>query len=284
MRLVSASRRTDIAAFYAPWFMNRVRAGFCEWKNPFGGQTYRVSLAPEETAGVVFWTRYPAPLLPFLPELRARGYYFYFHVTVNGYGRELEARNPELGRALDAFRALSDAVSPRLTLWRYDPIILSDRMGVDYHLANFERLARSLEGRTERCLFSFVDYYGKTKRNLARVAGAHFDDPTIEVKQRLVADLAAIAAARGLTLYACCEDALVGGAVKKAHCVDLELVRPGVKLKPRPSREQCGCLESVDIGAYDTCRFGCVYCYATNSWQAAHERSRRYDPAAPALP
>lgn len=283
MRLVSASRRTDIAAFYAQWFMNRVRAGYCEWKNPFGGQTYRVSLAPEETAGIVFWTRYPAPLLPHLPELRKRGFVFYFHVTVNDFGRQLEPRNPALNRAVDAFRALSDAISPRLALWRYDPIILSDSMGFDYHVASFERLARRFEGSTERCLFSFVDYYGKTKRNLARINGVRCEDPALEVKQRLVAELAAIGAAHGITLYACCEDDLVGGAVRKAHCVDVELIRPDLTLKARPSRGQCGCVGSVDIGAYDTCRFGCVYCYATSSWEAAGERSRRHDPAAPAL-
>jgi len=288
---VSASRRTDIAAFYAPWFMNRVRAGFCEWKNPFGGETYRVSLASEETAGIVFWTRYPAPLLPFLAELRARGHFFYFHVTVNGYERALEARNPELGKAIDAFHALSDAASPQLVLWRYDPIILSDRMEPGFHLENFERLARRLAGYTGRCLFSFVDYYGKTKRNLARVereTGTRFTDPSLEIKSRLAGDLARIGAAHGVALYACCEDALVAGGVEKAHCVDLELIRLArggldLDLKARPSRAGCGCLESVDIGAYDTCRFGCVYCYATNSWEAAHERSRRHDPQQPAL-
>ncbi len=107
--------------------MNRVRAGYCEWQNPFGGQTFRVSLEPHEVAGIVFWTRYPAPMLPFLPELRERGYCFYFHVTINGYERSLEARNPDLNRAIAAFQRLSDAVSPRLVNWRYDPIILSDR-------------------------------------------------------------------------------------------------------------------------------------------------------------
>jgi len=286
MQLISASRRTDIAAFYAPWFMNRVRAGYCEWKNPFGGQTYRVSLAPEETAGIVFWTRYPAPLLPFLPELRARGHRFYFHVTINGYEKALESRNPELNRAIAVFHELSDAVSPKLVNWRYDPIILSGRTPPDYHMKNFAALAKRLEGRTERCIFSFVDYYGKTKRNLARIArtiGTQFTDPDAEVKIALATELSRIGATHGISLFACCEDVAVRGGVQKAHCVDSELLDPNLRLKSRPSRAECGCRESVDIGAYDTCRFGCTYCYATATWEAASNRARLHSPDAPGL-
>ena len=282
MKLVSASRRTDIPAFYSTWFLNRVRAGYCEWINPFGGQIQRVSLAPEDCAGIVFWTRYPAPMLAGLDELRARGHRFYFHVTINGYGKPLEARNPSLEKALGAFRALSDAVSPRLALWRYDPILLSEATGPEFHFENFSRLARQLDGHTERCYFSFADFYGKTRRNLAR-AGVEWAEPELETKVALVSNLKSIAAAHGIALYSCCEDALLATGVRKAHCVDLELIGGGPALKPRPTRAECGCLESVDIGAYDTCGFDCAYCYATNSWAAARERARRHDPNDAAL-
>lgn len=283
MRIISASRRTDIAAFYSRWFLNRVRAGFCEVVNPFGGQVSRVSLAAGECAGIVFWTRYPAPLIPHLGELRARGYRFYFHVTITGYGRPLEARNPAQGRALEAFRMLSGAIGPDLALWRYDPIVLSGATGPDVHLRRFEALARELAGHTRRCYFSFVDYYGKTRRNLAAIGGLHAAEPDPESRAELVRRLDAVAAARGITLYSCCEDALAGGRVQKAHCVESDLLTPNDGFKPKPTREQCGCVESVDIGAYDTCRFGCAYCYATNSWEAAARRAARHDPAAPAL-
>jgi Domain of unknown function (DUF1848) len=282
VRLVSASRRTDIPAFYAAWFMNRIRDGYCYWINPFGGQVCRVSLVPEDCAGIVFWTRYPAPLLGGLGNLRARGFRFYFHVTINGYERALEARNPDVANALRAFRALSDAISPARTLWRYDPILLSERTPVEYHLKTFSSLARELAGRTERCYFSFADFYGKTRRNLAR-AGVRFVDPDLETKVSLVSQLKSIAEAHGIALYSCCEDSVLATGVRKAHCVDLELLRPDLTLNPRPTRHECGCVESVDIGAYDTCGFDCVYCYATNSWEAARERARRHDPNDPAL-
>lgn len=291
MTLVSASRRTDIPAFYAKWFWNRIQAGYCHWINPFGGQRYWVSLRPEDCPGIVFWTRYPVPLLPHLAEMKRRGYAFYFHFTLNGYERALEARNPDTGRAIQAFRALSDAISPALTLWRYDPIVFSDRTPAAYHLQRFAWLASRLEGYTGRCYFSFLDNYGKTRRNLQAAEDAHgirFYEPDLDAKLALVRDLRQAAGAHGIALHSCCEDAVLGEGVEKAHCVDLELlrrVRPDLPatLKPKPTRPECGCLESVDIGAYDTCRFGCIYCYATNSYEAARHRAQAHDPADPAL-
>lgn len=283
MKLISASRRTDIPAFYSKWFLNRIDAGHCQWVNPFGGQVYEVSLRPEDCLGIVFWTRYPAPLLPHLAELKRRGYAFYFHCTINGYGRTLETRNPDTDTAIQAFRALSGAISPALALWRYDPIVFSDRTPPEYHVRRFESLASRLEGYTERCYFSFLDNYGKTRRNLQaaeRSYGIRFYEPGAEAKLALVRDLQQIAAAHGIALCACCEDAvLMEEGVRKAHCVDLELlrrIRPGLPaLKPKPTRAECGCVESVDIGAYDTCRFGCIYCYATRGSSAQPPRTLR---------
>jgi len=284
-RIISASRRTDIPAFYGRWFLKRIVAGYCHWINPFGGQVMRVSLLPEDTYGIVFWTRFANPLMPHLRALSELGYRYYFHVTINGYDRALEARNPSTQSAIDSFRRLSDAVSPRLAVWRYDPIVLSGRTPPAAHLRTFEQLARGLAGYTERCIFSFVDAYGKTKRNLVSLENRErvgvYEGTAVE-RQTLAAQLAAIGSAHGIRLCACCEDALVGGMVGKAHCVDTELLDiPPVKAVP--SRAECGCVESVDIGAYDTCQFGCVYCYATNSWEAARRRAIAHDPEDTAL-
>lgn len=277
VHIVSASRRTDIPAFYSRWFLNRVDAGYCHWLNPFGGQVYRVSLRPEDCLGLVFWTRYAAPMLPHLAGLRSRGFRFYFHVSITGYAEPLELHNPPLEKALAAFRALSDTISPDLTLWRYDPIVLSDVTPPEYHLERFERLAAELGGYTRRCYLSFLDNYGKTRRNLARIESMQFRDPDTEQRQALMRQLRDAAAVRGITLYACCEDSVAGEGVEKAHCVDLELLGGGAHLKRKPTREQCGCIESIDIGAYDTCRFGCAYCYATNSPEAANKRAGTHD-------
>ncbi len=283
MHIVSASRRTDIAAFYSRWFLNRLRAGFCEVFNPFGGGLRRVSLLPGECVGFVFWTRHAAPLVSALPEIERAGFHFYFQYTITGYGPPLEIRNPDTQNAVRTLRALADRISPERVEWRYDPLVLSSATPPEYHLRRFESLAQQLEGSTRRCYFSFVDYYGKTKRNLARIEGASFTDPAMEQKTALVASLDAIATARGITLYSCCEPELAGGRVQPARCVDSELLGLGDGFHPRPTREGCGCVESVDIGAYDTCRFSCAYCYATSSREAAVRRAATHDPDATAL-
>jgi hypothetical protein len=273
MRVISASRRTDIPAFYSEWFMNRIRAGYCEVVNPFNsGQITSVSLAPADVSAIVFWTRYPVPLLRHAAELRDRGYRFYFHYSINGYGEPLEEANPALDKAVTGFRAASAVAR---TIWRYDPVVLTEQATPAWHVDNFARIARELAGHTTECYFSFVDVYGKTRRNLAKRGISVIDaDPAA-----LARELSRVAAAFGMKLFACCEDALVGEGVEKGRCVFL----PDAALRPAPTRAECGCIESIDIGAYDTCRFGCVYCYATNSREAAGRRAARHDPEDAAL-
>ncbi len=285
MRIISASRRTDIPAFYSRWLLNRLRAGFCHWINPFGGQVYRLSLRPEDCLAIVFWTRNPAPLLPHLHDLHERGYHFYFHVTINGYPLPIETHGPPQAAAVAAFQRLSDSISPDLSLWRYDPIVLSDLTPPAYHMEQFDALSRQLQGYTKRCYFAFVDFYGKTERNLKQLSlanGLTFQRPLVDEQRSLVQALRRIAAGRGITLYSCCDKELVGEGVQRAHCIHLDLIRrvrgdPQLRVASAPSRQDCGCLSAADIGAYDTCAFGCTYCYATNSRAAALQRTHEHD-------
>lgn len=286
MKIISASRRTDIPAFYSQWLLNRIRAGFCHWINPFSRQVYRVSLQPEDCLAIVFWTRNPKPLLPHVDFLRNEGYYFYFHFTIIGYPKSIESNNPSLNVSIKNFQQVSEQVSPERVQWRYDPIVLSDITPPSYHIERFDFLSRQLAGYTKRCYFSFVDFYGKTERNLGLVSqkyGVKFQRPSLEEQRRLVEQLRDIAAPRGITLYSCCEDALIGAGVEKAHCLDMDLIRmlrsdAEFHLKAAPTRQDCGCVESVDIGAYESCIFGCVYCYATNSRNTALMHMRDHDP------
>ena len=283
MRIISASRRTDIPAFYAPWLLGCLEQGYCHWINPYDGQVNYVSLRPEDCVGIVFWTRFPGLLVGQARRLAGRGYRFYFQFTITDYPAPLETHKPKLDRAVHAFRALADAISPERVFWRYDPILLSEATPLSYHLQKFEELAQALEGATRRCYFSIIDLYNKTQRNL-RQAGIAVRQPSLEERRALIRDLRDLAMPRGITLYSCCEDDLVGEGVEKAHCVDSEVFcrlwpELKVQLPARPTRAQCGCIESIDIGAYDTCIFGCVYCYATSSRQAALERLRAHDPA-----
>lgn len=287
MTVISASRRTDIPAFYSEWLLNRVRAGFCHWTNPFSGQVYRVGLGPEDVTAFVLWTRNPRPLLRHLPELDARGYRYTFHFTLTGYGRPLETHNPDPQAAIAAFRTLALHAGPEFVVWRYDPIVISTRTPLAYHRQRFAELAAQLEGSTRRCTYSFLDFYGKTRRNLAAVTaqhGYHFREPTVLERQDLLEDLSAIAEQHGMTLVSCCEeDYTTIPRVYRGSCVDLDLLsrltgQPALALKPHPTREHCGCVRSVDIGSYDTCLFGCTYCYATNSRSAAQRQRAAHDP------
>jgi hypothetical protein len=224
--------------------------------------------------------------MPHLDSLRREGHRFYFHITINGYPASYESHTPPVERAIATFRELSDAISPELTFWRYDPILLSEITPEAYHLQRFEFLCRQLAGYTRRCVFSFVDFYGKTERNLRRIQreqGLSFRRPPLEEQRMLAQQLRDIAASSGITLFSCCGDGLAGEGIEKGHCVDSELMaflRPELRLELRaaPTRQDCGCVEATDIGAYDTCIYGCAYCYATNSRSAGLRRMRAHDP------
>jgi hypothetical protein len=285
--IVSVSRRTDVPAFHARWFLRRLEEGFAEYRNPFGGKIHRVSLLPEDVRAFVFWTRNPAPLMRGLARIERP---FYFLYTLNGYPRALERSTPPLARSIATFRRLAGRIGPERVRWRYDPILLSRETDAAFHLRNFEKIARSLEGATEECLFSFVDVYGKVRRNMAAVPeGFGLLDAPLRKRRALTRELAGIAGRYGIRLLACCEDDLVtagaggAGAVGKARCVDPGLIgRLAPSERPetlRPTREECGCAASRDIGAYDTCPHGCVYCYANASPEAAIRRYRKCDPA-----
>jgi hypothetical protein len=274
MPVISASRRTDIPAFYTPWLLARLRAGLCHVDSPYGGGVRRVDLRPEAVRALVLWTRNPAPLLPHLDALAA--YPSYAMVTITGYPRALEPAAPTEADAVAAFRRLAEAWGPSRVHWRYDPVLLSAETPAAVHRANVARLAAALAGHTARCIVSFTDFYAKTRRNLAGVA---YTDPDADARSALAAELAEIAAGHGIAMHACCE---AGLPLPGAHCVDASLIAalsPGAALATAPSRAGCGCAASVDIGAYDTCAHGCRYCYATSAPAAALRRRAEHDPA-----
>jgi len=284
--VISCSRRTDVPAFYSAWLMNRLRAGFCHTLNPFGGQVYRVSLTPEDVIALAFWTRNPGPMAQHLDELEDRGYRFYFSVTLTGYENPFEPHSPPLESAVQTFQKFSHRLSPEQMRWRYDPIVLSSATPEEYHLQRFSQIAQALEGSTRHCTFSFVQFYGKTKRNLgeaAHKAGIEVQSPGLEQQQLLARQLARIAHQYGMSFNTCCNDLLLVDGVTKSHCIDLDLIQAiapdkAAKLKAKPTRPDCGCAASVDIGMYDTCLFGCAYCYATRQVEAARLNHSQHDP------
>ena len=295
MNIISASRRTDIPAFYSWWFMNRVREGRVRYANPFSGQECEVSLRPEDVHSIVFWSKNPQPLEPHLPRLEAMGYEFIFHFTITGLPRPFERLVIPWEEAVLSFRRLSDRYGPKRVLWRFDPIILSDITGPDYFKKSFDNLARRLEGATERCYFSFVCLYPKVRRNFQRASESRgrfetcpYYDPAYPERLSLVKEMVEIAGSYGITLYTCCDEALAAGGVRPAQCVDGELLYELFPNKPRqtkivPTRKGCNCVQSRDIGAYDTCPHGCIYCYANLNHELACKRLDAHDPSSDML-
>ncbi|NSW54503.1 MAG: DUF1848 domain-containing protein [Armatimonadetes bacterium] len=285
-QIISASRRTDIPALYSEWLMRRISAGFCRYRHPFTRQWMTVSLRPEDVGGMVLWTRNLGPLMPRLDEIRAQ-YPFYVQMTINDYPAQLEPRVQAACEAVAQARELSSRFSTDALVWRFDPIVLTPEIGAAETLARFCRLARQLEGATRACIFSFMSPY-RRQRQTFRAAGVEYREPGVQERLDLALAMARIASDHGFSLAACCNADLLSGPVAKAHCVDpARLIRLGAHLPervpPAPSRPGCGCHRSVDIGAYDLCTAGCLYCYANQSPARALANYARHDPDHEAL-
>lgn len=278
--IVSASYKTDIPAFFGPWFMNRLKAGFVRVLNPYGGPPFTVELGPDAVDGFVFWSRDAAPFAPVLHEIGALGYAFILHWTLTAYPRPLEAATLGAPAALGGLRAVARAFGVRACVWRYDPILFTSLTPADWHRDNFAHLARALRGSVDEVVVSFTQIYRKTARNLnarAREAGLSWEDPEPAEKQTLLADLAGIAAEENMALTLCGQPELLTPGVAPAHCIDAErLGAPNAAAKSH--RRQCGCWASRDIGDYDSCPQGCVYCYAVSARARAKTRLARHDP------
>lgn len=304
--IISASRRTDIPAFYHRWLIRRIQQGFCLVANPFRPtQVTRVSLLPEEVIALVFWSKNPRPMFGSLDELDQRGYCYYFLVTLNDYPSELEPYLPALSERIGSFIQLSDRLGPHRIIWRYDPILLSNLTGAQYHEARFEALCRALSGHTERVLISVVDFYRKTTRRLRELERQDVLVEPVTAAQpevlALLARLHEIAALYDINLRSCAEDAALGTVgIEPGGCIDGKLIQrlasPATSLvndttcrdqalrkKDPGQRPRCQCIASKDIGVNDTCLHGCRYCYATQNDALARRRHAEHDPESPIL-
>ncbi len=289
--IISASRRTDIPAYYSKWFLNRLQEGFCQVRNPINRRISTVSLKPEDCLAIFLWTRNPTPLLRHLPGLQRRGYRFLANMTVVEYPPWLETHGFNPKSAADAFRRLSDIIGPASMIWRYDPIITGTGLSMEFHEQTFQWIAESLQGFTSRCIVSFLEPYRKIRHRLRQVTEGtpyqvHTHVPS--EKLELVKGLSAVAGNSGMALSICCDEDFSRTDIPAASCIDQTLLTDtGITipriLRKKPSRPGCGCYESVDIGCYDTCINGCVYCYANHSRTVALKHFQNHDPLSPLL-
>ena len=297
--ILSASRATDIPAFYADWFMNRLRAGFFTWANPFNSrQVQTVSTA--QTRAIVFWSKHPAGILPHLDELDRRGLHFYFQYTLNDYETEgWEPRVPKLEERIALFRRLAERLGPERVVWRLDPLLLADRTSVAELLAKAQKLMARLADCTRKLVFSFADIarYPVVARNLTQ-AGISAREFTPAEMAEFAHGLAELNRAHGLALATCAEEIdLAEFGIAHNRCVDGALLArlwpedaalmeflalPGAR-KDKGQRKACGCIASKDIGRYRTCPHLCAYCYASHSRAAVARNFRAHSPDGAAI-
>ncbi len=279
--IISVSRRTDIPAFYAEWFMNRINEQFVLVRNPLNyHQVSRISLSKDVVDFIVFWTKNAVPLMKYIPEIAVQ-YPFYFQYTLNAYDRSIEPGVQPLGLRIEKFQHLSSLIGKEKVIWRYDPILISEQTDVSWHVKQFEEMASALKGFTERCVFSFIDLYEKVVNN---TSGLGIRACNTDEMNTLAREFADIAKDNQMNLVTCAEEIdLSRYGIQHGHCVDEELIsRIGGftfdSKKDKNQREICGCIESIDIGQYNTCRHGCRYCYANFSPKTVATLSAKHDP------
>lgn len=278
--ILSVSRRTDIPNYYSDWFFSRIKEGFLYVRNPMNvHQISRINLSPDVVDCIVFWTKNPANMIEKLNYLG--NYAYYFQYTLTGYGKDVEPNLPNKREELiPTFKRLSEKIGKEKVIWRYDPILISKRYTMDYHLKAFEEIACNLADYTEKVVISFVDIYSKTQRNTREL---DIKQMTNEEMISLAGKMAQIASKYNLIIESCAEQInLQEVGIQHGSCIDKKLIERilGCKLiveKDKNQRGECGCFESVEIGTYNTCLNGCKYCYANFNDNKVKENIKLYD-------
>lgn len=287
--IISASRRTDIPAFYTPWFLNRLKAGFVLIRNPFNRRITRVSLLPEDVDAFVFWTRNASMLMKNLGALRE--YKYYFQYTITGYPKTIEKNVKSPYKTIENFIELSELIGKEKVIWRYDPILISNTLTLNEHKRLFTKIADNLAGKTNKVVISFADFYKKTIKNLSLIENFQYVDILNEetTMNELVKFMINIANDRGMVIETCAESIdLSYLGVQHGKCIDDRLLKSVFNIdisskKDAGQREACGCVKSIDIGEYNTCLHNCTYCYATYNLDSVKKNKSRHFSDSPFL-
>lgn len=282
--IINVGGRTDIVQYFTPWLLKRFAEGYVYVRNPlFPRKVTRYALTPDKVDCVAFCSKNYAPLLKALPQITER-FATYFHYTITAYGKDIEPGVPAIDQSIETLKALSAQVGRERIAWRYDPVLVTAPYSVDRHLDTFAAMAKALTPYVDRCIFSFVSMYKKVEVNMPRLR------PVSKAQQvQLARGLGAIARAEGLHLQICgTHEDWSDYGIHSAGCMTLDILGRAnhlvfKQLKHRGMREGCHCIESRDIGAYDTCMNGCQYCYANRTPVKAFANYKYHDPDSPLL-
>ena len=294
--IVSASRSTDIPAYFSKWFISRFkgRRGYVKWFNPFNQKPVYVSF--EKTKVIVFWSKNPKPLIRYLPELDAAGVHYYFQFTLNDYQQEnLEPNIPSVESRIQTFKKLASLIGPERLIWRFDPVLFTKTLTPREVAARIFKISKELKGCTNRLVFSFIDIkaYKKVQRHLLKYSehfAAQYDsasieeaEPTAEQVEEFAGYLSKIRSywqerSWDLEICVCAEKFDLSFEIDQLNLFSALPTEKKkiITIKKDPGqRQECGCVESKDIGMYNTCLHGCVYCYANSSPELAIKNFER---------
>ncbi|MFA6371152.1 MAG: DUF1848 domain-containing protein [Methanothrix sp.] len=283
--IISASYKTDIPAFYGEWFINRLKIGYCRIINPYNKNVHKISLKREDASGFVFWTKNLGPFMNKLGIVKQLGYPFIIQYTIHGYPRALESSVISADRSIKYIKYVAAEYGSRTIVWRYDPIIFSSITPKEFHIKNFKTIAERLDGFTDEVVLSFAQIYKKTLHNMnyaSQLLGFTWNDPEDRIKLDLAEELSEIASLYNIKLTMCSQRQFLSSAISDARCIDAnrlsDVAGYRIRGKLKGNRPDCGCYESIDIGDYDTCPHGCIYCYAVSNRKLAQRRYKEHDP------
>lgn len=282
--ILNTGARTDIVQYFSEWLLKRFQEGFVYARNPlFPNKVTKYELSPEKIDLVLFCSKNYKPILPRLQEITSH-YRTYFHYTITAYGKEIEPGVPSIDESIETLIALSKQVGKERVAWRFDPVLLTKKYTIEVHAKTFEYIARRLAPYIDRCIFSFVEMYKKLERNMPEII------PLTENDQNDLANiLGSIANQYNIPIQTCGTNGdYTRYGIQRSGCATLEILGEAnhcefKDLKHKGMREGCHCIESRDIGAYDTCLNGCKYCYANKNPKKAWDNYRVHNPNSPLL-
>ena len=283
--IINTGQRTDIPAFFPKWFANRLKEGMVCVRNPYNPtQVSRYKLNPEVVDAIGFCSKNPAPFFPYLNLVKEYGQYWY--ITITPYGKDIEPDVPNKSTVMESFKFLSKTVGINRIGWRYDPIFIDEKYTVDFHIEAFTKMAANLRGYTNHVVISFIDIYDKVKRNFPEAVPVSADD-----KVRLGQKIIEIAAKNDMVVKPCAEGNFLGRyGADCSGCMTVEMYEKAIgahiiapKSNVKPARATCACYLGADIGAYDTCKHFCRYCYANNDLDYVAQNNRLHDDNSPFL-
>ncbi|MBQ7567651.1 DUF1848 domain-containing protein [bacterium] len=282
--ILNTGARTDTVQYFTPWLLKRFAEGYVLTRNPlFPHKVTCYELTPDTIDCVVFCSKNYKPILPRLHEITER-FNTFFHYTITAYGRDMEPGVPSIAESIATLKELEKQVGAQRICWRYDPVLLNDKYTMQTHRETFASMAAQLAGHVNRCIFSFVEIYRKVEVNMPELLPL-----STAQREDIAAMLGEIAQRHGLYIQTCGTNGDYRRyGVHASGCMTLDMLGEanGLRfrsLKHKGSRQGCHCIETHDIGAYDTCPNGCRYCYANRNPRKAAANYKLHDPDSPLM-